>query len=136
MTTVRVQFIVTEADDASAVVWEKRVDKDFQFREIMRHRMNVPPGGTAKDIAPLLAEIGADATVKAIAIISDLDGVVANLNTVADVGADTDNVSVVGCYPFFFMGLEDEFSVADPFGLTIELPVGDETAHVEVVAYA
>jgi len=68
MTSIRVQLIVTEADDAGVAQWEKRVDESFGFREIMRHRMNVPPGGSAKDITPLLAQIGADAEVKAILI--------------------------------------------------------------------
>jgi len=113
------------ADDQTI---NEEVSHTTVFTEMARQRINVAPGASAIDVTALFAQLGVAGKAKAIYILADIDGVVANLTTTA---AQT---AVVGCFPFFAMGLEDGITVTGDFALTVEMPTGDQTAHVDVIA--
>lgn len=101
---------------------------NVEYTELARQRINVAPGASAIDVDPILAQLGVSAKAKVVAVISDIDGVVVNITTSA---AET---AVLGAHPLFCMSLEDGIAVDGDFAMTVELPAGDQTAHVDIVA--
>jgi len=132
MATATITLQIESSDDAL----DKSVAHSVEYDELARQQLYVAPGASAIDIAPILAQLGMSADIKALVVASDVDGAVVNVHTQSDVGADTDNVSVLGAYPFFFMGLDDPaMEATEPaFGMTVELPGGDTTALVDIIA--
>lgn len=132
MANASITFQIDSSDDALDV----DVEHTTEYAELARQRLNVAPGASAIDVASLFEQLGISAEAKAVAVISNVDGVVVNVATEADVGADTDNIAILGAYPFFFMGLDDPaMGVGSPFSMTVELPGGDTTALVDIVAF-
>jgi len=101
-----------------------------EYNELAQQTLNVAPGASAIALEAILAQLGVASKAKFILVKSDRDGVVANVTTA------TGETAVLGAYPFFATGLDNPgMSVASPFALTVELPAGDQTAHVRIVAF-
>jgi hypothetical protein len=127
----RIQLTMTQMDGATAVR-EDSVDETFTFTEAATVQMKVQPSAADKDLAPMLQELGTDNKIRALAIISDTDGVM------VEVGTASAETATVGCYPFFFMGLDTGMgvAVADNFVLNLVAHSGDAIASVKMIAYA
>ena len=128
MGTIRVQLVVTELEDGSTI-GETRVDESIEFVEIARNRLRVQPGAAAVDISSMFTQLGTSAEAKGIFVKSSQDGVVLNVTTT------TGETAVIPCYPGAYMGQKEGFNVGGVFKMEVELPSGDMTAVVEVVAY-
>lgn len=128
----RIQLTMTQMDGATAVR-EDSVDEMFTFTEAATVQMKVQPSAADKDLAPMLQELGTDNKIRALAIISDTDGVM------VEVGTASAETATVGCYPFFFMGLDTGMGVdpeGDNFVLNLIAHSGDAIASVKMIAYA
>ena len=135
MSTIRTQLVLTEME-GDVIVHETRVDRAVDFREIARYKINLPPRAPAKPLTHLLTELGPDCNIKGLLIISDVSGVIIRVATDADLDLDGDNVALLHCHPFLFIGEEQRFSMSAYFQVSAELPLGDETAHLQIVAYS
>jgi len=136
MPQTRMHMVLTDTD-GGVVVGEHEVDKTFDFAEKLDHRLNLKPDDTVTDLTAILAQMGAPTKIKALFVSSDIDGVLVQLKTMADLATDDDNIVVTGAYPFFFTASEAGMSVATPFEFGVVLPVAasDETAHLRVIAF-
>jgi len=124
MATATLQLTL-ESDDG---IVNADLNHAIEYNELARQRINVAPGASAIDLAPIFAQLGVSAEAKMIMVISDVDGTVLNVTTSA---AET---AVLGAYPLAVTSLETGIAVDGDFGMTVELPSGDQTAHVDIVA--
>lgn len=128
----QIKLNLVQLDNSNAVLRDDAVDITSQFTEFVNMQYNVAPGTSDIDLAAMLQNLGTAAKARAIAIISNVDGVT------VEIGTSQDKTAIVGCYPFFFTGLDAgmDVSTANHFVLNLKAHTGDSIATVKLIAYA